>query len=374
MNDVDFNRNEEQAMLVDSARGFLSDKLPLSRVREIMESESGFDQAVWEETAAQGWQAMHIPAEYGGAGFSLGETFLLMEEMGRSLTPLPFLGSAVLATSAILEAGNEAQKAAILPGLAEGSRRAALAVLESSGTWSPAAIHASASADGDDWIVNAEKPYVIDGQAADLFVVAAKHDGDVSLFVVPKDQAEVTSQVSLDSTRRIALVTFKSARVSADAVLGAPGSGWATVERVRALGGVAIAYEAVGGTQAVLDMSVDYAKERVQFGRKIGSFQAVKHLCADNLVALESAKSLTYYAGWAAVHDGAELALMAPSAKSYATAAYFKAAGDNIQIHGGIGFTWEHDAHLFFKRAKSLEVMLGTGAEQRALLAERLQA
>ncbi|MBT8201423.1 MAG: acyl-CoA/acyl-ACP dehydrogenase [Acidimicrobiia bacterium] len=372
MDDIDFNRSDEQIMLVESASQFLADKLPLERVREIMESETGFDQAIWDETAAQGWQAMHIPERYGGAGFSVGETFLLIEEMGRSLAPLPFLGSAILATSAILEAGSEVQKSRFLPGLADGTTKAALAVLESAGSWSPATIHGTAAFDGDAWSISAEKPYVIDGTAADFFVVAAKHDDQVSLFVVPADQAVVTPRVSLDSTRRIASVSFNRAQVPADSLLGPPGSGWSTVERVRAIGSVAIAYEAVGGAQAVLDMSVAYAKERVQFGRKIGSFQAVKHMCADNLVALESAKSLTYYAGWAAAHDSGELALMAPSAKSYATSTYFKAAGDNIQILGGIGFTWEHDAHLFFKRATSLEVMLGTGSEQRTLLAERL--
>ena len=372
MDEVNFNRNEEQKMLTDSARTFLADKLSLERVREIMESEQGYDQSVWEETAAQGWQAMHIPEEFGGAGFTIGESFLLMEEMGRALAPLPYLGSSILATGAILEAGSPEQKAALLPSLADGTSKAALAVLESKGTWSPTAIHGTAAADGGEWVITAEKPYVIDGPSADKFVVAAKHDGEVSLFVVPADQAEVTPQITLDSTRRIAAVRFDGARVNGDALLGSPGSGWSAVERVRALGSVALAYEAVGGAQAVLDMSVDYAKERVQFGRKIGSYQAVKHLCADNLVALESAKSLAYYAGWVAIHDSSELALMAPSAKDYATSAYFKAAGDNIQIHGGIGFTWEHNAHLFFKRAKSLEAMLGTGAEQRALLADRL--
>ncbi len=372
MGDIDFNRSEEQNMLVESARQFLADKLPLKRVRELMDSEAGFDQTIWNETASQGWQSMHIPERYGGAGFSLGETFLLVEEMGRSLAPLPYLGSAILATSAILHAGSEDQKSQLLPGLADGTHKAAIAVLESSGSWSPASIHGTATADGDGWLITAEKPYVIDATAADFFVVAAKHDGHVSLFVVPADEADVTNRVTLDSTRRIASVAFKNVRVASGALLGALGSGWATIERVRAIGSVAIAYEAVGGAHAVLDMSVAYAKERVQFGRKIGSFQAVKHLCADNLVALESAKSLTYYAGWAAVHDSDELSLMAPSAKSYATRTYFKAAGDNIQILGGIGFTWEHDAHLFFKRAKSLEVMLGTGSEQRTLLAERL--
>lgn len=372
MDDVNFNRSEEQTMLVDSARQFLSDKLPLERVREIMETDEGYDQGLWVETAAQGWQAMHIPEEYGGAGFSFGESFLLMEEMGRSLAPLPYLGSAILATTAILEASSDDQKQSLLPSLADGSKKAALAVLESKGTWSPAAIHGTAAADGDEWVITAEKPYVIDGSSADFFVVAAKYDGEVSLFVVPAGLAEVTPLVSLDTTRRLASVRFAGARVPGDHLLGSPGAGWAAIERARAIGSVALAYDAVGGGQAALDMAVEYAKERVQFGRKIGSYQGVKHLCADNLVALESAKSMTYYAGWAAVNDAAELALMAPSAKSYAASTYFKAAGDNIQIHGGIGFTWEHDAHLYFKRAKSLEAMLGTGSEQRALLAERL--
>ncbi len=372
MDEVIFNRTDEQQMLVDSARAFLADKLPLERVRELMESEAVYDQNIWDEVAAQGWQAMHIPEEFGGAGFSLGETFLLVEEMGRVLAPLPYLGSAVLATGAILEAGTDAQKAALLPALADGSQKAALAVLESKGTWSPAAIHGLAVRDGSDWVITAEKPYVIDGPYADFFVVAAKHDEEVSLFVVPADQAEVASRTTLDTTRHVASVRFDGARVAGDQMLGSPGSGWSAIERVRAVGSVAVAHEAVGGHQAVLDMSVAYAKERVQFGRKIGSFQAVKHMCADNLVALESAKSLTYYAGWAAQHDSAELALMAPAAKSYATSSYFKAAGDNIQIHGGIGFTWEHGAHLFFKRARSLETMLGAGSEQRSLLADRL--
>jgi alkylation response protein AidB-like acyl-CoA dehydrogenase len=377
---MDFTLSEEQEMLRDTARRFLADKADTAVVRRLMETESGFDHDHWVEIANQGWQAMAIPEEYGGAGFTFMEQAILMEEMGRSLFPSPFLSSIVLGADLILTAGSNDQKQEILPAVAAGEHRLAFAHLERGGDWGPDGVTMSAVQDGADLVLDGTKAYVIDGHTAQLFVVAVRseegssgRDG-ISLVIVPADADGVTSvrTETLDQTRKQAEVTFTAVRVPQAAILGVPGEGWDAVAAVLRRAAVALAFEQVGGAQECLDMSVEYAKVRVQFGRPIGSFQAIKHKCAEMLVEVEAARSAAYYAGWVVAHDDSDIAVAAPLAKSYCSEAYSHAAGENIQIHGGIGFTWEHDAHLYFKRAKTDELLFDTPTAHRGRLAEAL--
>ncbi len=371
---MNFAFSEEQEMLRDTVRSFLEDKAPSAKVRELMESDSGYDPDLWRQIAEQGWQAMHIPEEYGGAGFSYLELVILMEEMGRSLFPVPYFSSVVLAGNTLLAGGSEEQKQDLLPGIASGERIAALAHVEVNGRWDAEGIQLAAKKDGDDYILNGTKLYVVDGHVADTLLVAGRTENGVSLFVVDGDATGVTSRrlETMDMTRKQAEIELEDVRVPGAAMVGAEGGGWDILAKSLDLASVALAAEQVGGAQKCLDMSVEYAKVRVQFGRPIGSFQAIKHKCADMLVQVESAKSAAYYAGWAAAEDNDELPVVAPLAKSFCSEAYFHCAAENIQIHGGIGFTWEHDAHLYFKRAKSTELMLGDPSYHRSLLADRL--
>ncbi len=377
---MNFAFSDEQEMLRDTARRFLDDKAGSEVVRRLMESDSGFDPEHWQEIAAQGWQAMTIPEEYGGVGFSFLEQAILMEEMGRSLFPSPYLSSVVLGAELVLAAGTEEQKQSLLPAVAAGEVRLALAHLEPAGRWDASGVEMTAPRDGDELVLDGTKSFVIDGHTAHTLIVVARTDpassgpDGISLILVPGDTAGVVSTrvETMDQTRKQAEVTFAGTRVPITAVLGADGSGWAALERTLSRAAVALAFEQVGGAQQCLDMSVDYAKVRVQFGRPIGSFQAVKHKCADMLVEIEAAKSAAYYAGWAVAVDDADVGIAASLAKSYCSEAYSHAAGESIQIFGGIGFTWEHDAHLYFKRSKSDELMFGTPSAHRMKLADIL--
>jgi alkylation response protein AidB-like acyl-CoA dehydrogenase len=368
---MDFAFTDEQEELRRTARRWLDEKCPSPRVRELMESDSGFDERLWKEMAGLGWQGMAIPEQHGGAGFSFLETFVLLEEMGRSLYPSPFFSTVVLGTPAVLEAGSDEQKGAILPAVASGDLTLALAFTEPNGLWTEPGVEATARLEGNDWMVDGTKSFVLDGHTAGTLVVAARTPVGVSLFLVD-GQAEGLARrrlETMDMTRKQAEVQLSSVRGD---LLGEEGKGWDVLESVLQRAVVGLAGEQVGGAQTCLDSAVDYAKVRHQFGRPIGSFQAIKHKCADMLVQVESAKSAAYYAAWAATADEAELALAAPLAKSYCSEAYFFCAAENIQIHGGIGFTWEHDAHLYFKRAKSSELLFGDPAFHRASLADRL--
>ena len=255
-----------------------------------------------------------------------------------------------------------------------------MAHLDSGGRWDAAGIEMTATSEADGFVLEGAKYFVIDGHTADTLIVVARTkpsssgSESISLFLLPADTDGIESRrvETMDQTRKQAEITFTAVRVPATAVLGDPGSGWSRLQETLQRAVVALAFEQVGGAQQCLDTSVEYAKARIQFGRPIGSFQAIKHKCADMLVAIESARSAAYYAGWAAAVGDDDLAIAAPLAKSYCSEAYLQAAGDNIQIHGGIGFTWEHDAHLFFKRAKTDELLFGAPADHRAALAGAL--
>ncbi len=369
---VNFAFNEEQEELRKTVRQFLENKSSEAAVREQMDTENGFDPAVWSQMGEQlGLQGLVIPEEFGGSGYGYIELVVILEEMGRALLCAPFFSSVVLAANTLLHSGDDAAKAAHLPGIASGETIATLAFTEENGRWDEAGITATATADGDSWKLNGTKLYVIDGHTAHLLIVAARTDAGVSLFAVDGDASGVTrtALATMDQTRKQAKVELADA---AGTLIGTDGGGWATLERVLDLAAVGLAAEQVGGAQKCLEMAVQYAKDRVQFGRPIGSFQAIKHKCADMLLEVESAKSAAYYAGWAASELNEELPSVASLAKAYCSEAYFHAAAENIQIHGGIGFTWEHPAHLYFKRAKSSELLFGDPTYHRELLAQRI--
>jgi alkylation response protein AidB-like acyl-CoA dehydrogenase len=365
----------EQEMLRDSVRGFLTAKVGTGLVRRLMETDAGFDEALWAEMAQQGWQAMAIPEEHGGAGFTMFELGVLMEEMGRALTPAPFLSSVVLGANAFLLAGSEEQRAEHLPAIAAGEERVALAVQEPAARWSAAEVTMTARGHGTGVVLDGEKSYVLDGHTAHTLLVAARNaEGGVDLFVVPADAAGVSAMrlETLDMTRKQAAVTFDGVQVAATARLGEPGAGGRALGPLLDLAVTALAFEQVGGAERCMEMSVGYAKDRIQFGRPIGSFQAVKHMCADMLVEVEAARSAAYYAGWAAATGDADFEVAAPLAKARCSTAYLSVAAETIQVHGGIGFTWEHDAHLYFKRAKTDELLFGDPATWRAALGDRI--
>jgi alkylation response protein AidB-like acyl-CoA dehydrogenase len=369
---VNFAFSEEQEELRRSVRRFLEDKSPESEVRRLMETTEGYDPAVWDQMGQQlGLQGLAIPEEYGGSGFGYVELVVVLEEMGRALLCAPYFATVALASNALLASGDDAAKKEFLPGIAAGSTIATLAFTEDSGRWDEAGITMTATKAGDGYTLDGHKSFVLDGHTANLVLVAARTGSGVSLFAVEGTARGLTRTPlsTMDQTRKQARLEFSSTPAR---LVGSEGSGWTTLSKTLDLAAVALAAEQVGGAQKVLEMSVEYAKVRVQFGRPIGSFQAIKHKCADMLLEVESAKSAAYYAGWAASEDSDELPVVASLAKAYCSDAYFHAAAENIQIHGGIGFTWEHPAHLYFKRAKSSELLFGDPTYHRELLAQRI--
>ncbi len=357
--------------LRESVRRFLADRAPISRVRELMESPDGADPKVWELAGTQlGLQGIAIPEEYGGAGFSFAEQAIVLEELGAALYGGPYLASAVLAASALLFASDEQARRDLLPGIASGQTVATLAFTEDDGSWEPASIRLAASRDG--WVLNGHKSFVLDGHAADLILVVAEAAPGLSLFAVPAGAPGLHRRPlpTLDQTRRLARLEFDS--VPAARLVGAPGEAGAVLARTLDVAAIALAAEQLGGAQRALDMAVGYAKTRHQFGRAIGSFQAIKHRCADLLLEVECLRSAVRYAAAAVAENSPEVPALAALTQAYASDAFFHVAAENIQIHGGIGFTWEHDAHLYFKRAKASELFLGDASYHRERLAQRI--
>ena len=369
---MNFAFSEEQEELRRIVRQFLDDKSDEQAVRALMATEKGYDDAVWRQMADQmGLQGLIVPEDCGGSGFSYVELIVVLEEMGRSLLCAPYFSTVVLAANTLMHSGDEAAKKKHLPGIASGDTLATLAFTEDNGRWDESGITMVATPSGSGWSLNGHKMYVLDGHVANLIIVAARTSKGVSLFTVDAGAAGLspTALQTMDQTRKQARLEFDNTPAT---LLGADGEGWKVLERVLDLAAVALAAEQVGGAQKCLDMSVEYAKVRVQFGRPIGSFQAIKHKCADMLLEVESAKSAAYYAGWCASELNDELPSVASLAKAYCSEAYFHASAENIQIHGGIGFTWEHPAHLYFKRAKSSELLFGDPTYHRELLAQRI--
>jgi alkylation response protein AidB-like acyl-CoA dehydrogenase len=370
---MNFGFTEEQELLNKTARDFLAERAPMKRVREVMESEASHAPELWGAMAELGWMGLAVPEAYGGAGLSAIELAIVLEALGRSLAPVPFLPT-VIAGCAVQELGGEAQRHQWLPRIAGGEAVATLAVTEERGTEEPGDLALSARAGGG-WTLDGGKLFVPDADIADVLVVAARTGGDgergLGLFLVPReaDGVRVAPQRSMDPLRNLHRVDFEGVRVPEDALLGGDADAWPKIERVLDRARVMICAEMVGGAEKCLEDAVRYAKERVQFGKPIGVNQAIKHKCADMLFRVESARSITYYAAWAAREEHREAPVAAAMAKAYVGEAYRHVAAENIQIHGGVGFTWEYDCHLYFKRAKSDEAWLGDATLHRERVA-----
>jgi alkylation response protein AidB-like acyl-CoA dehydrogenase len=371
---------EDRAMIRESARSFLADNATSADVRRWMATDLGYDPALWQRVSGElGWPGLPMDEAYGGLGLGLGETALLMEEMGASLFCSPFLSTVCLAGSAIRLGGNDSQKEEFLPAIALGELTAALAVTEPGGISGASGIAAEYRRDGDSYIIDGEKRFVVDGHSADLIFVAARKpgsegEGGISLFAVPCG-AECLSRdalPTLDQTRRQAELCLNKVRVPTSALMGEEGGGWPVLDKALDLGATALAAEQAGGARRCLELTVAYIQERVQFGRAIGSFQAIKHRAADMMVKVESAHAAAAEAADAADADDPDFPMFASMAKAYCSEAYFACAGEAIQLHGGVGFTWEYDPHLFFKRARASSDLLGTPAWHRERIAQRL--
>lgn len=362
---------EEQQEFQALVRDFLSEKSTEADVRRLMATEEGYDARLWQQMAQEvGLQGIAIPDEYGGQGFGWIELGIVLEEMGKVLLCAPFFSTVVLAASAIIESADAAASAARLPGIADGSSIATLAFPGDNGLWTAEGVTAAATREGDSWRIVGSAPYTLDGHISDFFVVPARTDSGVSLFLVDKgDGVSAAARQTLDQTRKIASVTFDGAPAQ---LLGTADDAWPVLERVLDLAAVALAAEQAGGARAAFDMSVAYLKERIQFGQPIGAFQALKHMAADVLVEVESASSASSYALWAAADAREELPAAASLAAAYCTDAFVTAAHQNIQFHGGMGFTWEVPAHLYLKRARASETLLGDSQHHREILARRI--
>jgi alkylation response protein AidB-like acyl-CoA dehydrogenase len=365
---------EEQEELRRTVRAFLDQKSPESEVRRLLETAEGYDPAVWKQMGEQlGLQGLAIPEEFGGSGYTFVELGIVLEEMGRRLLCAPYFASAVLAAQTLLQADDEMAKKRWLPGIATGETIATLALYEPSGHEGEDGITARATQASGAWTLAGTKSFVLDGHIADLLLVVARTDAGVSLFAVAGDAAGITRTqlVTLDETRKQAQIDFAGTPAT---LIGVDGGAWPVIEKVAELAVVALSAEQMGGAQFVLDMSVAYAKDRVQFGRAIGSFQAIKHKCANMLMSVEAAKSGAYHAWSCAAELNDELPAAAAIAKSACSESYLYVSAENIQINGGMGFTYEHPAHLYFRRAKTNELLFGDPASWRERLAQHIGA
>jgi len=370
---MDFGFSEEQEMLRQSARQFLESECAMTYVRKMMDEDTGYSEEQWKKMAALGWQGLILPEEHGGSGLNMVDLIVVLEEMGRAVMPGPFFATVILGGLAIDLGASAAQKKKYLPDIASGKLKATLAQVEESGRWDAEGIQLAAKKDGAGYVLSGTKLFVHDAHNADLLIVPARTGGKgITLFLVDAKQQGVKTTLlkTMDQTRKLCEVNFSNVKVAADAVLGAVDAGWALLDRLVDRAKVAMCGEMCGGAQKVLEMSVDYAKVREQFGKPIGSFQAIQHKCANMMVQTESAKSATYYAAWAVANNVPEAHLAACMAKAYCSDAYRFVSAEGIQIHGGIGFTWEHDMHIYFKRAKGSEVTFGDATWNRELVAQ----
>ena len=371
---MDARFTEEQELLRRSARELLARECPMSLVRAQLDDPRGAANGLWKRIALAGWTGLGFGEDVGGAGLGLVEQVVLLEEMGRALAPGPYFATTLLGGAAIDFAGDAAQRRRWLPGIASGATRATLAFLEEAQRWDAAAIQLVAEPRSDGFRLHGAKRFVLEASSTDLIVVAARTgegEAGVALFALDASTPGVATLpvALLDGTRKFATLRLTNVQLSQGALL--PG-GWPALARVLDRAKVALCAEMIGAAERVLELSVAYAKTREQFGQPIGSFQAIQHKCADMLVALEGAKSATYAAAWALQENEPDAAIAAAMAKAFTSDAFAKIAGDGIQIHGGLGFTWDQDLHLYYKRAKVSERLFGDGAWNRELVARAL--
>jgi alkylation response protein AidB-like acyl-CoA dehydrogenase len=374
---MNFGFSEEQELLRSTARKFFDNECPSTVVRALMDSPEGMTPELWSRIAEQGWLGLVYPEEFGGLGLGFVDLVVLLEEMGRAVLPGPYFSTVLLGGLAILEAGREQHKRAWLSRLTGGEARVSLAWMEPSAVLPPDGITLRAEQRDGRFVLSGTKLFVPDAHTADAIVVAARTGPEagsegVTLFLVERDAPglSVTLLPTMDQTRKLCEVALNGVGVDAGGVLGGVGEGWPVLDRVLDRATVGLCAEMCGGAQKVLDMTVEYAKIRQAFGRPIGSYQGVKHRAADMLVEVENSKSITYYAAWAVDEGAPDCKLAVSMAKAYVSDAYRRMAAAGIQLHGGIGFTWEHDLHLYFKRAKGSEFTFGDATHHRERVAE----
>ena len=365
---MNFDFSDDQRMLRDHARRFLSERSGPAQVRAVLEGEQSYDAGLWKGMGELGWMGTALPEEFGGLGLGQVELCVIAEEIGRALAPTPFSSTVYLAANAILLAGSEEQKRERLTALAAGETIATLALTEGNGAATAAALQ-TRYADGR---ISGSKTPVADGDIADLAVVVAKGAGGPVLCLVDLTGEGVRRETlgTIDPTRSHATISFDNAPAE---LLGDGGDQWALLEQVMDRAAILFAFEQIGGAQACLEMACDYAKERYAFGRPIGSFQAVKHKLADIYMKTELARSNAYFGAWALSTGAAELPVAAAAARVAGSEAFNFAAAENIQTHGGMGFTWELDCHMYYRRAKLLALALGSQKRWKDRLIDRLE-
>lgn len=370
---MNFEFSDDQKQLRDQARRFLAEKCPPKAVRAVLEGSAGYDKALWSGLAEMGFLGVAIPEEFGGTGAGHLELCVIAEEMGRALAPVPFSSTVYLAAEALMLAGSDAQKQKWLPKIASGEAIGTLALFEGPGNPSPQAIKVSAA----NGVLNGVKKPVADGAIADFAIVAARNgsggrETDIALYLVDLKAGGVEAKTltNLDPSRNQAELTFKDCKAEP---LGAANEGWSILSRVLDRAAVLMAFEQVGGADRALEMGRDYALDRIAFGRQIGSFQAIKHILADMYVAATLARSNCYYGAWALSTNAGELPEAAATARISATQAFQHCSKQNIQVHGGMGFTWEFDCHLYYRRSNALALSLGSLSYWEDQLIERMR-
>ena len=363
---MDFDFTQEQVMLRNLTREFLARESAPRAVRTHMEDPRGFSDATWQQMSEMGLPGLAIDPGYGGQGLGMVELALVLDEMGRAAYPGPFFATTVLAASAIAAGGQPNQMARFLPDLAQGRTKATLALIEDALSWTPSGVRMTAERRGDQFVLNGRKRFVPFAQAVDLILVAARTGsgsaGDgTTVFAVPADAAGLRQapNVEMDHTAKTSTLTFEGVSVPADAVIGEVDRGWDVIGPTLRRAAIGAAAEMLGAARRCMEMSVEYAKVRQQFGQPIGAFQAIKHACAEMLLEVENAHAAVYYAAWALDAGSPDAELAASVAKAYVGDASRKVCGSAIQVHGGIGFTWEYDLHLYVKRAKHFEPLYG---------------
>lgn len=379
---MDFDFTPEQAALRESARDYLSQKCTTQFVRTMFDDPAGFNKAMWKEMAELGWLGLTFPEENDGLGLGMVELALMLEEMGRAVFPGPYFASVLLAGGALLKAGDKPQKQKYLNAIARGDLIATMGVLEDAPNWDAEGIQLQAQAAGGGFVLNGMKRFVPFAQAADVMLIPARTSKNadpakgISLFLVDAKAkgVELSPMINIDLTSKASEVRFRDVAVSEENIIGEIDQGWPVIQATLQKAAVGASAEMLGCARKSMEMSVEYAKIREAFGQKLGQFQAIKHKLADMLVEVESSHSAVYYAAWAQDAQSEDAALAASVAKAYVGDAARKVCGEAIQVHGGIGYTWDYDLHLWFKRAKYYEPMFGDAEYHREIAARALAA
>lgn len=370
---MDFDLSKAQKLLQQSARDFFARECKPERVRELMATETAFDEVLWQAMADQGFTGLTIPEEYGGLGLSLVDLIAVAEEIGRACLPGPFL-STLWAASLIERAGNEGQRKQYLEPISAGEVKATVALLEESADWNPNAVQMRAEKDGKEYRLRGAKQFVTDAAVADVIICVVRDGADLILLPVEQGAAglTITATPAIDATRKLYTVEFDNAAVPESSALAFTTKTKEALEAATDVAIVALCAEMLGGMQWTLENTVEYAKTRQQFGKPIGIYQAVQHQCADMFNFTESVRSAVYYAAWAVAENDSSAKLAVSIAKGYASDAAREVGNRGVQIHGGIGFTWEHNIQLYYKRAKASEVMFGDANYHREAIARKV--